>query len=83
MWAIVTVKIKRNIKHDPKHKHVGPCPLNGVVFKAGICSDMTGSHHSYIEKGEDILEIELKARQLFKHVTRIEPIEIEIGGVSG
>lgn len=83
MWAIVTVKIKRNPRHDPKSKHIGPCPINGVVFKSGICTDMTGSHHSYIAKGKDLEEITYYAERKFDHVTRIEPIDIKIGGVSG
>jgi len=67
--AIVTVKLHRpSIQHDPHHKKVGPCPLNPDV----ICTDVTGSHHSYIEEGADRSQIERRAKQKHQHITRIE-----------
>ena len=67
--AIVTIKLKRNINHDPQHKKTGRCPIQNC-----ICTDITGSHHSYIETGENRDEIIGKARKKWGHVTRIEVI---------
>ena len=68
MKAIVTVKLPKNPKHNPKNKKVGWCPLGNKK----VCTDVTGSHHSYIETGETKAEIEYKARQKYGHITRIE-----------
>jgi hypothetical protein len=79
MRAIVTVKLPRNSKHDPQHKQVGVCPLSKILKGVTQCSDITGEHHSYIEEGEDITDIETKAKAKFPHVTRIEVILITVG----
>jgi len=76
MKAIVTVKLNRpNVKHDPRNKRIGNCPINNNVF----CSDKTGSHHSYIEEGIDLIDIENKASKKYSHVTRIEVIDFGDG----
>lgn len=78
MRAIVTVKLPRNPKHDPRNKKTGKCPLftkkiQGVEIQGSfLCTDVTGSHHSFIEYGEDLQEIEEKVRVKFGHITRIE-----------
>ena len=81
MKAIVTVKLHRNLKHNPRNKQTGRCPLFGPpyhypLFKSmeglNICTDITGSHHSYIETGENEKEIRELAEKKFGHVTRIE-----------
>jgi len=70
MKAIVTVKLTRNIHHDPTHKVKGECPLTG-----NVCTDITGQHHSYIEEGPNLEYIILKAMGKYSHITRIEIIE--------
>jgi len=67
MYALVTVKLKKNPEHDPRNKKTGRCPVTG-----GICTDMTGEHHTYIEVGCDIDHIRRRAKRRFGHVTRIE-----------
>jgi len=94
MKAIVTVKLKRPwIHHNPRNKQTGKCPLFNIQnefgslapYPLGICTDVTGSHHCYIETGKDIDEIEEKANSilttLYKrgliidgHITRVEVI---------
>lgn len=79
MKAIVTVKLPRNKAHNPRNKKTGKCPLCNIAQKKGyrnfkgiICTDITGTHHSYRDEGEDLKEIENRAHYLFGHVTRIE-----------
>lgn len=71
MKAIVTVKLPRNPKHNPKRKLTGNCPLSGNC----ICTDTTGSHHSYVETGDNHTEIKLLAQKKYGHITRIEIME--------
>jgi len=74
--AIVTVRVKRDPYHYPKDKKVGICPLR---WSEGlVCTDVTGEHHSYIESGKHLGEIQKKAEARFGHVTRIEVIEKEL-----
>jgi hypothetical protein len=68
MKAIVTIKIDRNPRHDPFNKQTGNCPCSNT------CTDMTGAHHSYLEEGTSIEDIEKKAKSKYKHITRIEVI---------
>jgi hypothetical protein len=75
MKAIVTVKLQRNPKHNPANKVEGECPLSKQLGVSIYCSDVTGEHHSYIEEGKTIAEIEDKAKRKFGHVTRIEILE--------
>jgi len=70
MKAIVTVKLPRNPKHDPRNKKIGKCPLK----ENKLCTDVTGSHHSYIEEGKNRQDIWFKANHKYHHITRIEPI---------
>lgn len=78
MEAIVTVKLPRNPSHNPRHKKRGKCPLFKPPYVpyevqgSFLCTDVTGSHHSYIEYGETVAEIREKAEEKFGHVTRIE-----------
>lgn len=80
MQAIVTVKMPRDPKHDPRNKKVGTCPLFKPPFTpfklqgSFTCTDMTGEHHSYLETGDDIDDIQKKAAAKFKHITRVEEI---------
>ena len=75
MKAIVTVKLPRNPKHNPRNKKTGICPLCDLgLHVVRMCTDKTGSHHSYIEEGMNVKDIETKAKNLFGHVTRIEVI---------
>jgi hypothetical protein len=75
MKAIATVKLPRNPKHNPSNKVKGECPLSKQIGVSIYCSDATGEHHSYIEEGKTIAEIEDKAKRKFGHITRIEILE--------
>ena len=73
MRVVVTVKLQKNPNHNPQNKKTGICPI--AVFtknKHCRCTDITGSHHSYIVKGKDLEEIKRKVHKYFKHITRIE-----------
>ena len=72
MKAIVTIKIDKNPRHDPSNKQIGKCPCSN------ICTDMTGAHHSYLEEGISMEDIEKKAKSKYKHITRIEIVKEEI-----
>ncbi len=72
MKAIITIKLKRNPNHNPKDKKKGKCPITN-----NECSDITGEHHSYIETGNSLKEIEIKAKNKYSHITRIEVIKNE------
>ena len=72
MKAVVTVKLPRNPKHDPRNKQSGMCPLSKRLSYVVWCTDITGSHHSYTETGVSRKDIEREAKRKFGHVTRIE-----------
>lgn len=81
MRAIVTVKLPRNPEHDPSNKKTGKCPLftekyQGIELQGSfVCTDVTGSYHSYIEHGKDKQEIVSNVKRKFGqdiHITRIE-----------
>ena len=75
MKAVVTVKLPRNPRHDPRNKKIGRCPLSLLLGRELWCTDVTGSHHSYIEEGCCHREIEKKIKKKFGqyiHITRIE-----------
>ena len=73
--AIVTVKLPPNPKHDPMNKIVGACPLNNGYQ----CSDLKGSHHSFIVEHEDYLcavdDLKRETERKYGHVTRIEIVD--------
>lgn len=71
MKAIVTVKLPQNPRHDPRNKRTGKCPIGDRT-----CTDVRGSHHSYIEVGLDLDDIRRKAYEKFGHITRIEVLEV-------
>lgn len=68
MWAIVTIKLPRDPKHNPHNKITGECVCSDV------CTDVTGSHHSLIMSGVDIHKISDVAKGLYGHTTRVEII---------
>lgn len=78
MRAIVTVKfdgIKPEFDESGKVQKVsGVCPIK-YEFVETYCTDVYGKHHSYIERGNDLADIERKAKEKFGHVTRIEVID--------
>jgi hypothetical protein len=57
--------------HDSRNKKEGKCPLDMETY----CTDITGSHHSYIESGNSKQNIYNIAKAKHGHVTRIEVIE--------
>jgi len=70
---ILTVRLPKSSRHDPRTKKTGICPLSRE------CTDSTGEHHStLIALSEDITAEELLDRyQKYHpdmHVTRIEKI---------
>ena len=73
MKAIVTVRFPRNPKHNPINKRTGKCPLFSHDITQ-LCTDITGEHHSYIQKGESLEDIRKRAEEKFNHITRIEII---------
>lgn len=64
---LVTVKLPRNPKHDPRRKVAGNCPVTGLY-----CTDVTGEHHTVLIEASDVTTAEVDARMLYGHVTRIE-----------
>jgi len=78
MKAIVTLRFPRNSLHDPKNKKIGKCPASHAIYHPEIlCTDVTGEHHSYLETGLTITEIEQKAKEKYPdahHITRIEVV---------
>ena len=71
MEAIITIRLKRNLNHNLKDKIKGKCP----IINNNECSDVTGEHHSYIETGNSLKEIEIKAKNKYSHITRMEVIK--------
>ncbi len=77
MLGIVTIRFPRNSKHNPQRKIMSSCPFSKS------CSDSTGEHHSYLERGEDMNEIWAKARKKLQdlriektaHITRVEAVD--------
>lgn len=66
---IVTVKIRRDIKHDPRNKVTGTCPVSSM------CTDLTGAHHSYLTTGFSVSEVlEMARLNGWEHVTRVEEV---------
>lgn len=72
MKAVVTIKLPRDPKHDPRNKRQGKCPISKIIGREIWCTDVTGSHHSYVETGYNAKEIRGKIEARFKHITRIE-----------
>jgi len=71
MKTIVTVKIKKDVEHNPHNKLSGRCPVNEMA-----CTDITGEHHSMIIEGKTLPEIRNKVKKKgYNHITRIEVIE--------
>ncbi len=69
--VIITVKLEKNPKHNPHNKLIGNCPIN----KNELCTDITGEHHSYLEEGTNVEDIWKKAKEKYKHITRVEYIK--------
>ena len=66
MRAIVTIKLPYNPAHDSHNKMLGRC------VTSEICTDVTGSHHSYLTTGKSLESIREEAEAKYGHVTRIE-----------
>ena len=78
MQAIVTIKLSKNTRHNPKKKLGGECPISTLIpFTGRFCTDITGQHHSLLIEAESLSRIAQKARALFGedvHITRIEQV---------
>lgn len=72
MHFIVTIKLAKNPKHDPKNKQTNICPLD--IFS--VCTDITGEHHSFLYEAPESWGIE-QVTEYWKieyHVTRVEGV---------
>lgn len=69
MKYLVTVKRPKNPNHDPHNKVTGKCPVT-----QGICTDVTGEHHSFLYESENPIEQVREFWEQFFHVTRIEVV---------
>lgn len=70
---IVTVKLPKNPKHDPRNKVTGICPATDSTW----CTDSTGEHHTMLFTAPwdtwDVHEVRsFFAEQM--HVTRVEEV---------
>lgn len=63
---IVTIRVKHDMKHNPREKITGACPQ----LWGRICTDQTGEHHSFIIWGSSIEQVQERYKHL--RVTRIE-----------
>jgi len=71
MRYIVTVKLLENLKHNPKDKKMGQCPVHK---KNHVCTDATGAHHSFLISGKSIEDVRKKVETKF-YITRIEEVD--------
>lgn len=70
---LVTVKLPKNPRHDPRNKRVAACPANKGPGRAAVCTDHTGEHHTILVRSARSSEtVSLWAREKYGHVTRIE-----------
>ena len=68
---VVTIKVKRDPKHDPMNKKTGVCPTSSA------CTDTTGEHHTYITTGRNIDDVRQSALEAgWRHVTRVEQMDV-------
>lgn len=72
MHFIVTVKLDKNVKHDPKNKQTNICPLD--IFS--VCTDFTGEHHSFLFNAPESWGIAqvVEHWETQYHVTRVEGV---------
>lgn len=72
MQYLITVKLPKYSKHDPKNKITGACPVTGLP-----CTDVTGQHHTllYVSSlpAERVAEVAAQWDGAH-HVTRVEQI---------
>jgi hypothetical protein len=64
---LVTVKLPKNPRHNPRAKKSGPCPVNGEP-----CSDVTGEHHTVVMRTTHTLSWVAEEYGKEYHVTRVE-----------
>jgi hypothetical protein len=72
---IVTIRLPKNPNHDPRDKKSDICPSG-----SGICTDVTGEHHSYLMMGNDVATVRQAAEHRLPdgaHITRIEAAGLE------
>jgi hypothetical protein len=68
---VVTVKLARNLNHDPKNKLAAECPA-GPYADRPCCTDSTGEHHSFLTVAEHIEQAAERFTDRGYHVTRVE-----------
>lgn len=64
---IVTLKLAKNVNHDPRNKVTTWCPVTGEM-----CTDQTGAHHSVLVEADTLREVHDAYKEFGLHVTRIE-----------
>lgn len=75
MLFIVTVKLPKNVDHNPRDKQYGGCPVSPLA----ICTDTTGEHHSILVQADDSTSAHTVAtRNGYKHITRIEATDLPL-----
>jgi hypothetical protein len=68
---LVTVKLPKNPKHDPRNKKSDTCPVN----LNATCTDATGEHHTVLWEGASFVDAMSYWRiERGMHVTRIEGV---------
>lgn len=68
---IVTVKLPKDLTHDPRNKVEGVCPVTRQH-----CTDTTGQHHSFLTEATDRGEIIEQYSTQGYHITRVEEVEV-------
>ena len=71
MPYIVTIKLPRNLHHNPHNKVTGPCPIG---LYGETCTDVTGEHHSILVDSQETVQAFLD--DLSVHVTRVEEVKV-------
>lgn len=67
---LVTIKVPKDVNHNPRAKVTGPCPATGAA-----CTDTTGEHHTVAVWTNASLEyVAAESRRRYGHVTRVEAI---------
>lgn len=74
MYFIVTVKLPKDLTHNPRNKVKGRCRM----YQNIACNDRTGEHHSIlVESRAEVSTDRIQSMFTEKgyHVTRVERVE--------
>ena len=67
---LVTIKLRRDSRHDPRNKQTGICPVSPY------CTDVTGEHHTMLIEASDEEHAIRQASALGSRITRIERVPV-------